>query len=256
MKNKFTILGCGSSLGTPWITNYWGSCNKNNTKNIRTRCSAHIQYENQSILIDTSPDIKAQFKKNKINNVDAVIYTHGHADQTSGIFELRPFFWKNNKRIPIFGSRKTISSLKKSNGYCFKSSQGYVPICKENIIKNRFSIKKKKSSIKIQSFEVQHGMIKSTAYVFEKIAYISDANKIPRKYLKYLFNLDLLVLDCLKYSKHPSHFNYEEALNLSKMLNPKKTIFTNLHTELDYSKLKNQLPKSIVPAYDGLSFSF
>ena len=256
MKNKFTILGCGSSLGTPWITNYWGACNKKNYKNARTRCSAHILYKNQSILIDTSPDIKAQFKKNKIKNVDAVIYTHAHADQTSGIFELRPFFWKNNKRIPIYGSQNTISSLKKSNSYCFKSSQGYVPICKANIIKNNFLIKKETSLLKIKSFEVQHGMIKSTAYVFEKIAYISDANKIPNKYLKHLSNLDLLVLDCLKYSKHPSHFNYEEALNLAKILKPKKTIFTNLHTELDYNKLKSKLPKSIIPAYDGLNVNF
>ena len=99
MKNKFTILGCGSSLGAPWITNYWGKLNKNNKKNIRTRCCAHIQYKNISILIDTSPDIKDQIKKNKIKNIDAVMYTHEHADQTVGIFELRPFFWKNKKKF-------------------------------------------------------------------------------------------------------------------------------------------------------------
>ena len=102
MKNKFTILGCGSSLGAPWITNYWGKLKKENIKNIRTRCCAHIQYQNISILIDTSPDIKEQIKKNKIKNVDAVIYTHEHADQTVGIFELRPFFWKNKKKNSIF----------------------------------------------------------------------------------------------------------------------------------------------------------
>ena len=113
MKKKFTILGCGSSLGSPWITNYWGNCNKKNKKNIRTRCSAHFQYKNISILIDTSPDIKIQFKDNKIRNIDAVIYTHEHADQTFGIFELRPFFWKNKKKINIYGSKKTILELKK-----------------------------------------------------------------------------------------------------------------------------------------------
>ena len=97
MKNRFTILGCGSSLGAPWITNNWGKLNKKNKKNIRTRCCAHIQYKNISILIDTSPDIKEQFRTNKINSVDAVIYTHEHADQTVGIFELRPFFGKIKK---------------------------------------------------------------------------------------------------------------------------------------------------------------
>ena len=94
MKNKFTILGCGSSLGSPWITDYWGGLNKKNLKNIRTRCCAHIQYNNISILIDTSPDIKKQIHDNKIKNIDAIIYTHEHADQTSGIFEMRPFYWK------------------------------------------------------------------------------------------------------------------------------------------------------------------
>ena len=102
MKNKFTILGCGSSLGSPWITNHWGFCNKSNIKNIRTRCSAHIQYKDLSILIDTSPDIKNQFKNNKIKDVDAVVFTHEHADQTTGIFELRPFFWKHKKKIPVY----------------------------------------------------------------------------------------------------------------------------------------------------------
>ncbi len=256
MKNKLTILGCGSSLGTPWITNYWGACDKKNQKNIRSRCSAHINYKNLSILIDTSPDIKNQFKKNKITNVDFVFYTHAHADQTSGIFELRPFFWKNKKLIPVYGSKRTISHLKKSNAYCFKKSQGYIPILKTNIIKNSFSIRKKNKSLKIKSFEVQHGMIKSTAYVFKKIAYISDCNHIPKKYFRYLNDLNYLIIDCLRINKHPSHFNYEEAIAIAKKLKAKKTILTNLHVDLDYKKLKKKLPTNIFPAYDGLSFNF
>jgi len=256
LKNKLTILGCGSSLGTPWITNYWGACDKKNQKNIRSRCSAHINYKNLSILIDTSPDIKNQFKKNKITNVDFVFYTHAHADQTSGIFELRPFFWKNKKLIPVYGSKRTISHLKKSNAYCFKKSQGYIPILKTNIIKNSFSIRKKNKSLKIKSFEVQHGMIKSTAYVFKKIAYISDCNHIPKKYFRYLNDLNYLIIDCLRINKHPSHFNYEEAIAIAKKLKAKKTILTNLHVDLDYKKLKKKLPTNIFPAYDGLSFNF
>ena len=119
MKNKFTILGCGSSLGAPWITNYWGKLNKKNKKNVRTRCCAHIQHQDISVLIDTSPDIKEQIKKNNIKNIDAVIYTHEHADQTVGIFELRPFFWKNKKKIPVYGSKRTIKLLKQKYTFCF-----------------------------------------------------------------------------------------------------------------------------------------
>ena len=114
MKNKFTILGCGSSLGSPWITNYNGKL-RNNPKNIRSRCCAHIQKGNLSILIDTSPDIKYQFLDNKINKLDSIIYTHEHADQTSGIFEMRPFFWKNKSKIPVCTvALKQLMQLKKA----------------------------------------------------------------------------------------------------------------------------------------------
>ncbi len=255
MKNKFTILGCGSSLGSPWITNYKGKL-KDNSKNIRTRCCAHIQYGNLSVLIDTSPDIKNQFLKNKIKSLDAIIYTHEHADQTAGIFEMRPFFWKNKKKIPVYGSIRTIKSLVSTHTFCFLPKHGYTPIMKANIIKNKFKIIKKNNTLSVRGFDVIHGMIKATGYLFEKIAYISDCNKIPQKSLKYLYGLDYLILDCLKMNKHPSHFNYYDALELAKNVRPKKTILTNLHTDLDYDYLKKKLPPNIFPAYDGLSFNF
>ena len=134
MKNKFTILGCGSSLGSPWITGYWGNCRSNNKKNVRTRSCAHFYYKNMSILIDTSPDLKSQFFKNKIKNVDAVIYTHEHVDQTSGFLSLA-FFWKNKKKIDIYGSKKTINELENKYDFCFKEKNGYFPILKSNVIK-------------------------------------------------------------------------------------------------------------------------
>ena len=140
MKNKFTILGCGSSLGSPWITGYKAKLKKT-SKNIRTRCCAHIQKGDLSILIDTSPDIKTQFLKNKIKSLDAIIYTHEHADQTSGIFEMRPFFWKNKKKIPVFGSKRTMGILKKKYTFCFKPRFGYQPIMKANSVNKHFIIK-------------------------------------------------------------------------------------------------------------------
>ncbi|MDB9760868.1 MBL fold metallo-hydrolase [Pelagibacteraceae bacterium] len=256
MKNKFTILGCGSSLGSPWITNYWGNCNNKNVKNIRTRCSAHFQYKNISTLIDTSPDIKTQFNHCKIKDVDAVIYTHEHADQTFGIFELRPFFWKYKKKINIYGSKKTINELKKKFDFCFKEKQGYAPILKDHVIKDSFFIRKNKNHIKIKSFEVQHGLTKSTAYIINKTAYLSDCSHIPNKYKKFLYNLDYLIIDCLRVKFHPGHFNLETSLSLSKEFKPKKTILTNLHVDFDYDKLKKKLPLNIVPAFDGMSFNF
>ncbi len=255
MKKKFTILGCGSSLGSPWITNYQGKLVRN-PKNVRTRCCAHIQKGNLSVLIDTSPDIKYQFLVNKINNLDSIIYTHEHADQTSGIFEMRPFFWKNKKKIPVYGSRRTIRELKRKYSFCFKERQGYKPIMKANTINNRFIIKKGNDKLLIKGFDLIHGMINSTGYIFDKVGYLSDCNRVPNKSLKYLYKLNYLVLDCLREQKHPSHFNYEQALDLVKELKPKKTILTNLHISLDYFTLKKRLPKHIIPAYDGISFKF
>ena len=255
MKNKFTILGCGSSLGSPWITNYNGDLKKD-PKNERTRCCAHIQKGNLSVLIDTSPDIKYQFLRNKITNLDSIIYTHEHADQTAGIFEMRPFYWKNKSKIPIYGSTRTIRALKKSYRFCFVEAQGYKPIMKANIIKKNLFIKKNKTKLFIKAFEINHGLIEATGYEMEKIAYLSDCSNVPKKNLKYLKNLNYLILDCLKIDKHPSHFNLEAAINLVNLTKPKKAILTNLHTDLDYFKLKKNLPKNIYPAYDGLSFNF
>ena len=252
---KFTILGCGSSLGSPWITNNWGKLNKKNKLNVRTRCSAHIKKGDLSILIDTSPDIKKQILDNKIKTIDSVLYTHEHADQTSGIFELRPFFWQNKKPINIYADKRCLKLIKDKYDYCFYGGGGYIPIIKGNLVKNNFTIRKKNTQIKFKSFLINHGHIKALAYVFEKIAYLSDCNGIDKRNFKDLRNLKYLIIDCLKINPHPSHFNLNQAIKISKMLNPKKTILTNLHTDLDYIFLKKNLPKNIIPAYDGITFN-
>ena len=250
---KIIILGCGSSVGSPWITNNWGKCDKKNPKNIRTRCSALIKQNNLSVLIDTSPDIKKQILENKINDIDYVLYTHEHADQTNGIFELRPFFWKRNKKIDIYAEKKTLKLLKYRHDYCFYGKEWYTPILKGHIVKNKFTLTKNKNKIKFSSFDVSHGKIKSRAYVFNKTAYLSDCDGIYTKDIKKLLNLNYLIIDCLKINPHPSHFNLNQAIETSNILKPKKTILTNLHTDLDYNFLKKKLPKNIIPAYDGLS---
>ena len=249
---KIIILGCGSSLGSPWITNYWGKCDKKNSRNIRTRCSAFIQKNDLSILIDTSPDIKKQILDNKIKEIDYVLYTHEHSDQTNGIFELKPFSWKKKERINIYADKSTLKSLIKRYDYCFFEKKGYGPILKGNLVKKRFILKKNKNKINFTSFPVNHGPIKSTAYVFDKIAYISDCNGIEKRDFKKLLNLQYLIIDCLRIKNHPTHFNLEQAIQLNNMINPKNTILTNLHTDLDYNFLKRNLPKNIIPAYDGM----
>jgi phosphoribosyl 1,2-cyclic phosphate phosphodiesterase len=255
-KTELILLGSGSSLGVPRIDGYWGRAKKKNKKNHRMRCSLFIKYKDMNIIIDTSPDMRNQFLNNKIKKVDFVVYTHDHADQTHGINELRPFFWNNKKKIPIYADRKTSNYLINSFKYLFvKQSKYYKPILKMNVIKNKFFLKKNISSIQLEAIKVKHGDINSNGYLFNKIAYISDCSSISSKSLKRLMNLKLLIIDCLKFKSHKTHLNYKKCLSYIKILNPKKAILTNLHSDIDYSFLKKKLlkiSKNIVPGYDGL----
>ncbi len=250
---KFIILGCGSSMGVPRIDGNFGNCNPKNKKNFRSRCSAVIMSKDRTILIDTSPDLRDQLLKNKIRNINSVIYTHNHADQTHGINDLRVFYIKNKKKIPIYANKLTKKYLSESFSYCFKKFQDYPATLELNNIKNKLNFGK---YIKIECVTVQHGLIKSLSFIInKKIAYLPDVNKIYKKDLKKFKNLFFLVIDCLRYKKHPSHFNLDDILELNHVLKPKKMILTNLHSDLDYDELLNILPKNIKPAYDGYSIN-
>ena len=255
MKTRLIILGCGSSVGVPRIDGFWGSCNKNNKKNLRTRCSAIIIKGKNSILIDTSPDLRYQLLSNKIRNISSVILTHEHADQTNGLFELRPFFWRHKKKINIYGDTVTMNLIKKRHDYLFKKIGSYPPIVKSNIIKSKFSLGRSREKIFFKAIKVKHGKTNSQGYIFENTAYISDCNDLSIINMKELKNLKYLIIDCLKLEKHQTHFNLSESLYVHQKLKPKKTILTNLHYDLDYNYLLKKLPKNVVPAYDGLKIS-
>ena len=255
MKKKLIILGCGSSVGVPRIDGFWGKCDKKNKKNIRSRCSALIIKGKNSVLIDTSPDLKYQLLSNKIKDISSVIITHEHADQTNGLFELRPFFWKYKKKINIYANSQTIKLLKKRHDFCFNESREYPAITKATSINSQFTLGNNNEKIKFNTLQVTHGKIMNTAYIFEKTAYIADCNDLNIIKKKILKKLNYLVLDCLKFNKHPSHFNFTDAIFVHKKLQPKKTILTNLHTDIDYSTLKRKLPENIIPAHDGLTLN-
>ena len=196
MSLKFIILGCGSSLGVPRIDGGFGKCNPKNKKNIRTRCSALLKSKNFNILIDTSPDVRHQFLRNKISSLDCIFYTHEHGDQTHGINDLRYFYIKNKKQIPVFANKNTAKYLFNTFKYCFKkSSNFYPPIMKLNILKKRHSFMKKKITIK--SFEVSHGPTNSVCYVInDKLAYASDVSNINKKDYSKIYKLKYYINDC------------------------------------------------------------
>jgi phosphoribosyl 1,2-cyclic phosphate phosphodiesterase len=254
MSLKFVILGSGSSMGVPRADGYSGDCDLKNKKNFRTRCSALIKFEDQNILIDTSPDLRSQLLKNRIRSISKVFYTHLHADQTHGINDLRPFFLINKKQIPVYADSNTKKYLLSTFKYCFKSSYDYPSILNINNLKNCHQITSRNKKITIEAIPVQHGDIKSICYIInKKLAYASDISLFFKKDYKRLKDLEYLIIDCLWYRNHPSHFNLDQVLELVKILTPRKTILTNMHSDLDYAKLKKKLPKNIIPGFDGMT---
>jgi len=252
---KFIILGCGSSMGVPRTDGFFGNCDPTNKKNYRTRCSALIKSSDENILIDTSPDLRQQLLQHKIQKISKVLYSHMHADQTHGINDLRSFFINNRKQIDVYADKYTSKYLKQSFSYCFKSySKEYPAILKLTKLKKNLFFKNKNKKIKIKSIEVDHGKVKSNCFIIDqKLAYISDVNKIYNKDYKYFKNLRYLIIDCLWYNFHPSHFNLDNCLSIIKKFKPKKAILTNLSPVLDYKILKKLLPKNVIPAHDGLT---
>ena len=254
---KFIILGCGSSMGVPRPDGFFGNCNPKNKKNFRSRCSALLKTKNETVLIDTSPDLRQQLIDNNINKIDKVLYSHMHADQTHGINDLRVFFINKKKTLPVYADKVTKKYLLKSFRYCFvNNNKEYPPILKLNAIKKNLFIKDGKKKISIKALKVQHGKIECICYIIDrKLAYISDVSNIKKSNFKYLNNLKYLIIDCLWFRYHPSHLNLENSLKLIDKLKPKKAILTNLHTDLDYDFLRKNLPKNIIPAYDGLEIN-
>ena len=252
---KFIILGCGSSMGVPRPDGFFGNCDPKNKKNYRTRCSGLIKTSDENILIDTSPDLRQQLLSQKIKKIDTVLYSHMHADQTHGINDLRSFYIVNKKPINVYADQKTSSYLKQNFLYCFNNNnKEYPATLKLNKIKKKLNIKDSKKKITVKPIKVKHGNVNSICYIINnKLAYISDVSKIFNKDFKHFKNLKYLIIDCLWYKFHPSHFNLETALQMIKNFKPDKAILTNLHSDLDYKQLYKKLPKNVIPAHDGLT---
>ena len=252
---KFIILGCGSSMGVPRPDGFFGNCDPKNKKNYRTRCSALLKTTDENILIDTSPDLRQQLLRHKIKRINKVLFSHMHGDQTHGINDLRAFYIKTSKQINTYADYKTSKFLKNSFSYIFTSySKEYPATLKLNKLPKKIFTRNKNKKINIQSVVVEHGKVYSNCFIIDKkLAYISDVSKIFEKDFKYFTNLKYLIIDCLWYNWHPSHFNLESSLNTIKMFKPKKAILTNLSHVLDYVELKKLLPKNVIPAHDGLT---
>ena len=254
---KFIILGCGSSMGVPRPDGFFGNCDPKNKKNYRTRCSALVKTSDENILIDTSPDLRQQLLRHKIRKINKVLFSHMHGDQTHGINDLRSFYINDKKQLNVYADKYTSKYLKSTFSYIFNSySKEYPATLKLHKLPKYMITKDDKKKIYIQSVMVDHGKVKSNCFIVDKkLAYISDVNKIYTKDFKYFKNLKYLIIDCLWYDFHPSHFNLASSLAVIKKFKPKKAILTNLSPILDYKILKKMLPKNVIPAHDGLTLN-
>jgi phosphoribosyl 1,2-cyclic phosphate phosphodiesterase len=257
---KITILGSGGAGGVPMVSVGWGACNPDNPKNRRLRPSILVETsaknserDKKIILIDTSPDLRQQLLNHHIRSLDAVLYTHDHADHVHGIDDLRELNRLMQRPIPVYGEEFVLKEIESRFSYIFKNFNFdgrpiHKPTMTLHPIKDDFMI----GSQKIQSFEQGHGFCKTTGYRFDRFAFSTDIVEIPLASEPYLYDLDLWIVGCLMTSPHPTHAHLEKVIGWVEKYRPKKTILTHMGPKLDYDVLKKTLPDHIEPAYDGM----
>jgi len=273
---KITILGCGSSGGVPRVGGDWGACDPLEPKNARSRCSILVEYwqsvagqndkgqgevpgsERTVVLVDTSPDLRRQLLDCRVDHIDALIYTHDHGDQTNGIDDLRAIAYRQGKRIPTHMGADTKQALLQRFGYCFEMPEGRVhaPILEiQDLIADGdiVNITGPGGDLAVAVFEVGHGNTNAFGFVFcHKLAYTPDVHTIHSQTLNRLENLDIWILDALRYHSHPTHSHMDKALIWGAQTKTKKLIFTNMHIDMDYQTISSELLGEHEAAFDGM----
>ena len=249
-----TVLGSGTSTGIPVVGCRCAVCRSSHPLNHRTRCSALLRFGRYNILIDTSTDLRQQALRENIRNIDAVLYTHGHADHMHGIDDLRGFNLSSRRAIPLYGSPATLEKIRNSFSYIFDRSEptGYIPHLELHPRTGPFPL----FGQEIVPIPLAHGSMEAYGYRCGPLAYLTDCNAIPEESLALLGGLELLILDGLRFKPHRTHFNIPEAVSAARRIGARQTLLTHLSHEVDHPRDDPQLPEGINLAYDGQTFSF
>jgi phosphoribosyl 1,2-cyclic phosphate phosphodiesterase len=257
-----TIMGCGSSGGVPRIGGNWGSCDPNNPRNRRSRCSlliegwSHGSDRPTRIIIDTGCDLREQLLAANVDRVDAVLYTHEHADHTHGIDDLRVLALNNRKRVDVYFSQEAANRIVPSFAYCFTAppGSGYPPILNQNLIAADapLTIDGPGGAINVLPFEQLHGDIFSLGFRVGGFAYSVDLSGIPERSIAAVSDLDVWILDALRHTPHPSHLSLSESLEHVARYAPRHAVLTNLHIDLDYDELERTTPANVSAGFDGM----
>jgi len=264
MSLKFTILGCGSSMGVPRVALGWGSCDPNNPKNRRRRCALLVERAQgpgkvTRVLVDCTPDLRMQLLDAEVDWLDGVLITHEHADHTHGIDDLRPLFVHKRRRVNVDLDEPTSRAMHARFGYCFMTPPGsdYPPILTEHrlVPGQPVTIEGQGGPIEVLPVLQDHGDIPSLGFRFGNVAYSADIKSLAAASVAAMAGLDVWIVDALRKSPHPSHFNLDEALEWIAQVKPKRAILTNLHSDMDYAALRASLPPGVEPGYDGMTFT-
>ncbi|MCZ8086428.1 MAG: MBL fold metallo-hydrolase [Brevundimonas sp.] len=263
MTLEAVILGCGSSGGVPRGDGDWGACNPAQPRNRRMRCSLLLRQSGPdgvtTVLIDTSPDLRAQMLAAEVRAVDAVLYTHDHADQTHGIDDLRVFALRKRARIDAWVDGPTRDALTHRFRYIFETVEGYPAILTARDLPSfgaPFEVSGPGGALEVVTFDQAHGPIRSIGYRVGPVAYSSDVSELDDAALAEVAKAELWIVDALRYTPHPTHAHLDLTLDWIARSGVRRAVLTNLHLDLDYDELRARVPENVEVAYDGWRASF
>jgi len=248
---KVIFLGTGTSHGVPVIGCDCRVCKSPNPKNHRTRPSILVQYNGANVLVDTATELRLQALRNGISRVDAVLFTHTHADHIFGLDDLRGFNLRREGTIPCYGDSGTITDIRRVFQYIFTETQkgGGKPQIELRVIEDRFNL----LGLDIIPVKIMHGKLPILGFRFNDVAYLTDCSHIAEESKELLRGLRLMILDALRFRPHPTHFSLSQALEVVEELKPDRTFFTHICHDMDHEEANRMLPDYAQLAYDGLT---
>lgn len=254
MEGELTFLGSGTSMGVPTLGCECKVCTSNDPRDRRLRPSVMVRWEDHCVLIDTGPDFREQALRHKIRNVDAVFYTHAHADHILGLDDLRPLSFLKEHNIPLYAEEPTAKVLERVYDYTFAADTSYTHRARVEL--HRLGDCVDIFGIPFRRIRVMHGDLKVAGFRFGKAAYLTDMSTIPEESLALLDDLEILVLDALRRKQHPSHSTLLQSIEWARKIRPLQTYFTHMSHDLGHVETENELPDGMWLAYDGLKVPF